>query len=181
MATSIDIASSALILIGDEPISSIDESKAASSLYQEIKEQLLSSHPWSFATKQQQLNRLSESPDEMTGYSYAFQLPTDLIRIWSIQDYSNYILVGDKLYSNSTTLLCTYIYDAPESSFPPHFIKALQYALASDFAVAVREDMTVSGYYENKARFALSQATAIDSQSRPQISIIDSPLLSVRY
>lgn len=184
MPSSIDIASNALILIGDNPISSFDDpgagAQAAANLYPETKKRLLSEHPWSFALKSQRLNRLSQTPDILTGYQYAFQLPTDLIRIWSIQDHGNYILEGNLLLSNSTQLLCTYIFNVDEVNLPPHVVKSLEYLLAADFAIAVTEDEKKAALYERKSVSAINKAMAIDSQSRPQISIIDSPLIDAR-
>ena len=184
MASSIDISSNALLLIGDNPINSFDEpgagAQVAKAIYPETKKRLLSEHPWSFAMKQQRLNRLSQTPDEKTNYQYAFQLPTDLIRIWSIQDQSNYIIVGELLYSNERELLCTYIFDVEDTNLPPHFVKSLEYSLASDFAIAITENQSFAGLYEQKSRDAINQAMAIDSQNRPQLGILDSPLIDVR-
>ena len=184
MPSSVDIASNGLILIGDNPINSFDDpgagAQTASALYPVTKKRLLSEHPWSFALKTQRLNRLSQKPDVLTNYQYAFQLPTDLIRIWNIQNHGNYDVIGNLLYSNSTQLLCTYIYNVDEVNLPPHFVKALEYSLASDFAIAVTEDNTMAGLYEQKSINAINQAMAIDSQNRPQVSIIDSPLIAAR-
>ena len=184
MPSSIDIASNALLLIGDNPISSFDDpgagAQVAANLYPETKKRLLSDHPWSFALKSQRLNRLSQTPDILTGYQYAFQLPTDLIRIWNMQTHSNYILEGNLLYSNSTELLCTYIYNVDEVNLPPHFVKSLEYLLAADFAIAVTEDNTLSQIMRANAQDSTNRAMAIDSQNRPQVSIIDSPLIDAR-
>ena len=185
MPSSISIASNALLLIGDNPISSFDDpgagAKAAANLYPDTKKALLSEHPWSFAMKQQRLNRLSQVPDIITGYQFAFQLPTDLIRLWSVQDNAKYILVGTLLYSNQNQLLATYVFDVDETVLPPHFVKALEYTLASDFAISVTEDNTMAKLYEQKARDETNQAMSIDSQGRPQVGIIDSPLISARF
>ncbi len=185
MPSSIDIASNALLLIGDNPISSFDDpgagAQAAANLYPETKKRLLSEHPWSFALKQQRLNKLSQKPDELTNFNSAFQLPTDLIRIWDMQIRTDYILIGNLLYSNQEELLATYIFDVDEVNLPPHFVKSLEYALASDFAISVTEDTTKAGLYEQKSINAINQAMAIDSQGRPQRGIISSPLIDVRF
>lgn len=185
MPSKIDIASNALLLVGDNPISSFDDpgagAQAAANLYPETKKRLLSEHPWSFALKQQRLNRLSETPDELTGYQYAFQLPTDLIRIWNMQPNCNYSIVGNLLYANQTSILATYIYDVDEVNLPPHFVKSLEYSLASDFAIAVTEDDAKASLYERKQINASAQAMSIDSQGSPQVGIIDSPLISARF
>ncbi len=184
MPTSIDIASNALILIGDNPINSFDDdgggATAASALYPETKKRLLSEHHWSFALKQQQLNRLSQAPDPMTNYQYAFQLPTDMIRLLRIQDKNFYIIVGDLLYSNNSKLLATYIYDVPETNLPPHFVKSLEYALASDLSISVTEDNSMMQIMDAKYRTSINQAMAIDSQNRPQFPIQSSPIINAR-
>ena len=184
MATDIDIASNALLLIGDNPIASFDDpgagAQVAGAIYPETKRRLLSEHPWSFALKQQRLNKLSQVPDTLTNFSNAFQLPTDLIRLWNIQSHSNYILIGDLLYSNETEILATYVFDVPEVNIPPHAVKALEYMLSADFAIAITEDNTLAGIQEQKAINMKAQAMSIDSQGRPQQAIVDSPLIDVR-
>lgn len=185
MPSSIDIASNALLLIGDNPISSFNDpgagAQVASGLYPETKKRLLSEHPWSFALKQQMLSKLSQKPDELTGFTNAFQLPTDLIRIWNIQSHSYYTLVGNLLYSNENEILATYIYSVDEVNMPPHFVKSLEYTLASDFAISITEDNTMSQIMMQKASLFTSKAMAIDSQGRPQSAIIDSPIINARF
>ena len=184
MPSSIDIASNALILIGDEPISSFDDpgggAQAAANLYPETKKRLLSAHPWSFALKQQRLNKLSQVPDRLTNFNNAFQLPTDLIRLWNIQSHSDYMLLGNLLYTNQTEVLATYIFNVDEVNLPPHFVKALEYSLASDFAIAVTEANTMAQLYEKKSINSTNQAMAIDSQGRPGVGFVDSPLINAR-
>ena len=185
MTTDIDIASNALLLIGDSPINSFTESGAgatvAKAMYTATKKMMLSEHPWTFALKEQYLNRLSAQPDDETNYEYAFQLPGELIRVLAVFPYSNYTIVGDLLYSNELVLLARYIYDVAESQLPPHFIKALEYKLASDFAMSVTENTIKAEFYEKKYMMQLSAARTIDSQNKPQTPIIDSPFVDVRY
>jgi hypothetical protein len=184
VATSIDIASNALILIGDDPITSFSEDSAgataAANLYADTFKQVLAEHPWTFALKELQLSRLSQSPDDETGYHYAFQMPADLIRLWALFPYANYTIVGNLIYSNSTELLARYVYNVSESLLPAHMIKTLEYRLAADFAMLITESATKAQYYEEKYRDMLAKAKSIDSQNRPQQPIIDSPFVDVR-
>lgn len=184
MASDIDIASNALILIGDNPISSFTEpgagATAAANLYPVTYEQLLSEHPWTFALKEQKLNQLSQAPDSLTNWKFAYQNPTDLIRYWSIMPYSNYAMVGNLTYSNQNELLARYIFKVAESQLPPHFQKALEYKLAADFALLVTEDVNKSQVFEQKYRTAIGQARSIDSQSHPQVPILDQPFTDAR-
>ena len=186
MPTDVDIASNALLLIGDEPISSLTTGtgagfEVAAAIYPETYKQVLSEHPWSFALKEQVLSQLTQTPDDRTGYTYAYQIPTDLIRLWAIFEHGNYVIIGDLLYSNSNSLMARYVYKVSETALPPYFVVPLQYKLASDFANSITESTSKAEYYEAKYRVAISQARSIDSQGRPQEPIVDSPFVDVRF
>lgn len=184
MATSIDMASNALILIGDNPISSFNDpgagAQAAAALYQDTYKSILSEHPWTFALKEQPLSKLTQTPEDVTGYSNAFRLPPDMIRIWKIMPHSNYAIIGDIVYSNENSLFCRYNYGVEEVELPPQLVKAVEYKLASDFAMLITEDINKADYYENKYLRQLSLARSVDSQGHPQVPIIDSPFVDVR-
>lgn len=184
MSTDIDMASNALILLGDNPISSFTEAgfgaTAAANLYNETYRDLLATHPWSFAFKEQYLNQLTSTPENVTGYTYAYQLPTDLIRIWETMENADYVIVGDKLYSNMNKILLRYVYQVDETSLPPHFVKTMEYKLAAEFAPFIGEQVQLANFYEQKYMMQLGKAMAIDSSSRPQVGIVDSPIVDVR-
>ena len=184
MPTAIDIASNALVMIGDEPISSFEDPGAgalvASAIYSNTYRSLIASHPWTFSLKEQFLSRLTAEPDAKTNFKYAFQLPADLIRIWKIMSHSNYDQVGSLIYSNENELLCRYGYQVDETDLPPHFVQALEYKLASDFAISVTEDLQKSQYFEQKFINQSTIARSVDSQGHPQRKIVDSPFIDVR-
>lgn len=184
MPTDIDMASNALMLIGDEPINSFTEdgagAKVAANIYPETYRMVLSSHPWSFAMKEQRLNRLTAEPDKLVNFKYAFQLPPDLIRLWAVFPNNNYAIVNDLLYSNQEVLLARYVFKVDEVQLPPHITKAIEYKLAADFSISITEDMGKHQLFESKYLQLISQASTIDSQQYPQVPIIDSPFVDVR-
>lgn len=184
MPSDIDIASNALLLIGDSPISSFDDEGAgaqvAKAIYSETYRAVLSEHPWSFAFKEQLLNLLSATPDQETGFTYAHQVPPDMIRLWALLPKTAYTIVGDKIYSNQTRLLARYVYECAETDLPPHVTKAIEYRLASEFALAITESATRAEWYTSKYQEAVALARSIDSQGRPQVPIVDSPFVDVR-
>ena len=185
MASAIDLASNALILIGDSPISSFEDpgagAQAAGALYPDTKRRLLSEHPWGFALKQQRLNKLTAKPDTLTNYTSAFQIPPDLIRLWSLQPWSDYIIIGDLIYTNQNELLATYVFDVEEVQFPAHMVKAMEYNLAAEFAISIMENEKLATLFTEKALLFTSKAMATDSQNRPQSAIVDSPLINARF
>ena len=91
-------------------------------------------------------------------------------------------MLGSKVYTNiSSALYCDYIYNVPESEWPAYFSKAVEYALAIDFATSIRDSSTIqqnmAALYETTARNARYQ----DSQQHPQTAIQDRPFINVRF
>jgi hypothetical protein len=84
------------------------------------------------------------------------------------------------VYTNQNDLLARYVYAPDETVLPPHFVKSLEYKLASEFAISITEDNAMAELYEKKFRLKVAEARSVDSQSRPQESIIDSPFIDVR-
>lgn len=180
--SSISIASNALILLGAEPISSFTEGSApstiAANLYETSYLSLLTNHRWGFATKKARLARLSSSPiDE---YSYAFQLPQDLIYL-SKATVVNYQVYGDKLYCNDTDVYIDYTYRIDEDLLPSYFVKMLEFFLAAQFAVSLTGDIEKGNYFSRMYMTELKRAKFADSTQTPPDEFIESPYLLVRY
>jgi len=172
--TSIDICARALVMIGAQPISSFSdgstEALVASNVYTDVCEASLTRHRWRFATTQQSLNLLTNTP---TGrYDYAYQMPTspEVLQIISItvndyvipySRYQNYIYVNS--YGSNSTLVMDYIYKVDEDYFPPHFRLALEYELASVFAGSVARDSAMIRQFKELAERQFLVAKNIDS------------------
>ena len=186
MPTDIEIASNALILIGDEPISSFSDSgsgaTAAANLYPSTYLAVLAEFPWSFARKNAQLSLLAQAPDPLTNFSFAYQLPADMIHLWEIAPVQNYEIVNDLLYSNiNTGALAMYTFKVDETQLPGHFVKALEYKLASDFAISVTEDVQMNALFERKYQTQIRMARHKDSQQAPQKPIVRNAAIDVRF
>lgn len=178
----IQLISNALILLGDSPISSLDDpgagATAGTNLYESTYLAILSSHRWKFATKKMQLNRLTAVP--MNEYKYQYQLPTDLILLITTYPRSDYRILEDKLYTDSNTVSVDYIYRVSEDKFPAYFVKAFEYYLARDLAIPVTEDMKKVEMMQNIYNTEARKARYADSQSSPTVAMQDAPYISVR-
>ena len=185
MATDIGMASNALLLLGDDPISSFNDAgkgaQTAAAFYPETYKAVLSEYPWPFALKEQELSLLSQKPDPLVSFTNAFQLPTDMIRLWRVFPRQNYELINDLLYTNAPKVLARYIHKVSEVQLPPHFVKAMEYKLASDFAISVTEDQGRMDRYFNLYINQVAKAMSIESQGKPQQPIQDSPFVDVRH
>jgi hypothetical protein len=167
----IGLCARALIKFGVHPITSFSdgttESEIAGLLYAPIRDAVLSSFPWNFATRQAQLTRLSTPP--LADYHYAYQLPNDFLRALS-SGYGghgrgiNYRLSKNELQSDSSEILLTYIFRPDESTFPPFFNSLLITRLASEFCLPLTENVTRAEALAKQADTEFIRARQIDSQ-----------------
>lgn len=186
MASKIDLVSNALILIGDTPINSLDGNSRAqqvgSNLYNSIKLAELSKHRWGFAQREAQLAKVAGSPTS-DRYNSIYQLPTDLVQLINIRPNCMYKVVGKQIYTNVNAgkVTCDYVANVPESEFPPHFVKMMEYALAKDFATSIRDSSAARQEMSNEYIIASRMARFTDSQQHPQEPIYSNPFVEVRY
>ena len=184
----IDVCSRALILIGSEPITSFDddnnESLIAVNMYEDIARSALVNSRWRFSTNQVVLNRLSAAP---TGrYDAAYQLPSGWLMTHSVTvndapiEYQTY---GSKLFCDETAnsqLVLDYTYRADEQDWPSYFTIALQYELASVFAVGLARDQGLAQLMSNQAQMAMMRARSLDSQQQTSRKLNTSRFISNR-
>jgi len=172
--TDIDVCSRALILIGAEPITSFadnnNEALVASNMYEDIARSSLVSTRWRFATNQAVLNRLTEAP---TGrFDAAYQLPSGwlMTHVVTVNDTPiEYQTYGDKLFcdeSISSELILDFTYRANEQGWPSYFTIAVEYELASVFAVSLARDQSLAQLMSQQAATSMMRARNLDAQQQ---------------
>lgn len=174
--SSIAICSRALLKLGADTIASFDEGTAeaevSANLYPSIRDALLSAHPWSFATAQTTLGKLTAEP--IADFEAAFQLPTDFLRALSAGPEGRgrgleYRIAESRLYANAEPIILTYIFRPDETVFPPFFDQALIARLAAEFCIPMTESTSRSEALHKHAENEFRRAKMIDSQQdRPQ-------------
>lgn len=173
--TAISIASNALQLIGDSPISSFQDQGAgatvAKAFYETSYVALLAIHPWKFAKRKISLNQLTEKP--LNSYDYAYQLPTDYIKVITTYPVLDYDIYQDKIYTNANKLDLDYVARVDESFLPPLYREALEFYLASKWAIPVTENATNAGVYANFFKDAMKKAKVDDGYGATGKSIRD--------
>lgn len=181
------LCSRALLKIGAQPITSLDEGTAeaevAANLYPAIRDALLSAHPWSFATGQASLPRLAAKP--VADFANAFQLPAGFLRALSAGHPNAgrglaYRLFEDRLHCNAEQVVLSYIFRPDESAFPPFFAAALVTRLAAEFCLPLTENNSRAQLLASQAEAELRAARLTDSQQATPRAIEDFPLISVR-
>jgi len=181
-ASDIALASNAMLLLGGSTIASFTEESAesqiAANLFEHSYRYVLAVHRWRFAVKQEKLARLTAEPEAL--FNYQFQLPTDIIYLIRTIDNQRYEVYEDKLYSNSTEVTIEFVYDIDSDKIPSHFAKAVEYYLASQFAIPLTGDTEKASYYSAQYEKAVVKAKFIDSSSRPNQTFINNRYTDVR-
>ena len=89
MASQTSIVNRALIKLGAQRITSIDDddkqARIAKELWDTTRDLELSSHPWTFAKSRAELPALAGTPS--FGWGFAYQLPTDFLRMVEVGEY----------------------------------------------------------------------------------------------
>ena len=184
----IDIAARALVLIGADPITSFTassiEALVASNVYEDTARAALCASRWRFSTNQKELNLLTAQP---TGrWDRSHQLPSDTLMVHAVTTNGKmieYNIYGDKIFSNVTTtdiLIADYTYRAGEQDWPSYFTLAVEYALASTFALSIARDDQMGSMFDNKAARLMQQAKTLDSQQQTTRKLVTSRFISER-
>lgn len=183
----IALASRALIRIGAAPITSFDdgtaESEIAGALFGPIRDALLSSYSWSFATGQLQLTQLETAP--IADFANAFQLPIDYLRALSAGTSGkgrglNFRIARNALHTDADSVLLTYIFRPEEEEFPAYFDQALIARLAAEFTIPVTENTSRAESLYKLAEMEFERARQIDAQQDTPGRIEDFSLIKAR-
>jgi hypothetical protein len=179
MASPLEICNSALTKLGGRRIDSltqnIKEARLCNEAYPLLRDELLQSHPWNFATARVELAQLTSIP--AFDYDYEYQLPSDCLRVIDIEnpDYDiKWEVSGDKLLSNEETVKIKYIKkETNTSKFSPVFIQALSLRLAWDLAYSLIQSGTQAQYWQSAYENYLRSARSYDSQEGKPEEVID--------
>ncbi|MCK5165876.1 MAG: hypothetical protein KAQ66_01110 [Rhodospirillaceae bacterium] len=177
----------ALLKIGCHPITSFDESSAeaevASNLFAPVRDGILSAHPWSFATAQMTLARLSENP--VADYAYAYQMPVDFLRVLSAGigrgRGAAYRIHESQLHTDASEVVLTYIFRPLEVEYPPFFDQALIARLAAEFCIPLTDSTSRTEALYRLAENEFRTAKTIDSQQETTDAIDDFTLINARF
>lgn len=174
--TNIDVINQALVLIGAEGISDLDEgtteAEVASSLYEEIISECLTIHDWRFALTVEALGaRLSPDPDQV--YTARYNVPSDIIKVRTV--YINDVVVDYRIYNGEIWCdagtndepYCEGILRKSEQLWPAWFVTMVRHRLATDFAAAITGKVDMSDYQMQQFDKYLTIARNRDSNQAP--------------
>ena len=200
--TKLSICSDALIMLGSSPLSSFSEGTDAAQItdrvYDDLRDTILLSYPWSFSIKKSQLARSVDTPTNE--YDYQYPLPSDAIssgvRAFFTGSGSGvkpvttgWEIYGSNIFTNYTTVYVDYQFRPSEDVMPTYFIQLLKYYMCWHIAEAVTDQISKAQYFqslavgmpsENMRGGMMRQAMQIDGGGEPVQAFQDFPLITAR-
>lgn len=195
----IDIVNAACVMVGEEPLQSLDDEidagQSAALLYDAVLEFNLQQGNFSFAKQIRQLSR-DDLAAKLAGYAYVFDLPAERIGdpVYVTDDptdpdkrFSRYAIVDSKVHADPEKLYAMIRYRAAPVRWSGPFKLVMITSLAAQFAISLCHDRALSedkkreaygppqdNYRGGLMRTALS-AEAFTQPPRPQ-AMDDNPL-----
>lgn len=151
--------------------------------YDELRKELLSSHPWNFASKRSaSLAEVATQPK--WGFDHAYQLPNDCLRVFktNLLFDEDYKIEDDKLLTNSNSVQILYAVDLEDAGkFRPYFVNAFAWRIAAELAYAITQSASVAAECGNQFKGAMSLARSMDAQEGRPDAFNASTWLNARY
>jgi len=184
MSTQLDICNSALIKLGAELITTIDDNnkraKLCKSQYQKIKRKMLNETPWNFAIKREELEENGDTP--LFGFGYSFDLPSDFIRGLDFETIKReWQREGKTILADDSTVKIRYIADVAEDLFSPTFEEVLALNLAYELSYAMVQSTAFREALLVDSERLLAKARSYDAQEGTPTPFMEDTYLNVRY
>lgn len=179
MASVVSICNLALSHIRAASIASLTEASAEASActvhYEQSRDSLLAMYPWDFAGEFAVL--AEEANDWTERYERRFRLPNDVLKVRRIVPGGSdplygreftvpYSLRAGRLYASTETVTLEYTMRVTDPTlFPPLFVDALAWHLASRIARPITGDRQIMGDALTQAQSAFLVASAHDANN----------------
>ena len=167
MASVVDICNGALNQLGATTILSLTEdsknARLCNSRYTQVRDALFRSHPWNCLQKRIQIAADTTAP--AWGFSFAYTLPADCLRLLKILDYdSNYKVEGRKILSNTSSMKILYVARVTDPNEYDELLReTLSASLGADIAFGVTSNNQTASNMYNLFKEKLRDARFVDS------------------
>lgn len=183
MSSPVSICSNALLLLGSQPISSFDETsdsaKLCSNLWETVRDGVLRAHPWNCAIKRANLAPKAEAP--VYGFSYAFTMPADLLRLLEADTAYDYKIEGRDILADENPLYIKYVFKNEDySTYDTLLVDALVAAMQASLAYPITKSTTQQEAAWKIYSEKLKLARAVDGQEGSPDTFGDFPFINVR-
>jgi hypothetical protein len=170
MASFVEIASNALRLLGDDPITSFSDdterARLVNAIYEEMRDEVTRAAVWNCCKSRQVLASLSETP--AFGWAYYHQLPADCLRVVDVLSGDTRIdhtIEGRRLMTDVSSVNLIFLQRVTDpNEFDVLFISAYTARIAAELALPVSGSNTVATAMWTAYDKKITEARTIDSQ-----------------
>ena len=179
-STKYDIASSALLLIGANPVTSFANDDAASAeeqacyhLYQSTLDQWLSAYDWRFAMKEIQLSLNVAAP--VSGqWQYTYNVPSGFKRMRNVVlisggkgiEYDRFENMVYCNYGSANPIAGQFTYEPSVPYWPGYFVTLMETALASRLSISLAGKIDMKKDFKDDLELYFRIAKSADSQQQ---------------
>lgn len=181
----VQIASSALVLMGESPITSFEGTSRgliAKQFYDETRDVVLRAHPWKFARTRKVLAALEDAPE--FGWNYQFLLPTDpyCLRVLGMSDNSiPFQVEGRNILCDESSVSLIYIARVKDpTQFDSLFTTAFEALLAHKFSIAIPGKVSLGDMMFRLYQRCLQDARSVNAQEGTPEEIVADAFIEVR-
>lgn len=204
MASEVSICNNALMQLGSEDLltaltDDTTPGRACNAMYEICRDEVLTRFAWNSAMKQAELAALVETP--VWGYTYAFQLPSDCLRVvrvsastgswdpylhsghagWTSWTPLSWKKFGRKLYANSSPLYIAYVAQITDpNDMDPALRDAISAYLAAKIAYKITGSRTKEESMKQWWRETVDEAMATNSLEGSSEELSSPHLITVR-
>lgn len=189
--SAVSICSNALLLNGDAPIDSFDESNDRTrlmvNLFESKRRKVLRMHPWNCAIKRVVLSPnvlTTEEAANLFGWAYVFNLPGDWLRTLSVgvdDAPEDYVEESRQIKMDSSVCRLRYVWDnANPATWDSLLVDAMTEVMKAATSYAITKSTSKTDMDERIVRDVLKTARSVDGQSGSPETFGDSPLLANR-
>ena len=167
MASVVEICNGSLNQLGATTILSLTEDSKNARLcnqrYTQVRDGVFRSHPWNCLQKRIELAADTTAP--AWGFSFAYTLPSDCLRLLRILDYdSNYKVEGRKILSNTSSMKILYVARVTDPNEYDELLReTLSASLGADIAFGVTSNNQTATNMYNLFKEKLRDARFVDS------------------
>ena len=187
MSSAVEICNVALIGLGGETISSLEENTSQANMcntvWNQARRAVLRSHPWNFAMKTTQLPQLQMN-DRSYKYDYGYQLPSDLMRLVQVNEDYDYKVESNTIFTKRDTCFIKYIFDNDDvASWDSLFSAVMSAKIQELIAYSITRERTDVENARKNYLAALFIAQATDSQEdiEDPFAPADNSFIDIRF
>lgn len=190
--SAVSICSAALLELGSRPINDFDEAtegaRLCSNMWPILRDNTLRLHPWNFAKRRVKLSPTRTQP--AFGYARAFNLPSDYLRLISVNGAvaykgnwpEGYAIENGQILTDAESLELLYVYRSEEPiNWDSEFVRLMVLTMKKALAYPITRDSGVKNDAEQEWAIALRLAKTSNGMEQPPQEFNGGAFMGARY